>query len=161
MQSWVGKKIIFKSWNWSLNFQLHHLQFVSHVFSFYCIWKRWMVSFRGIYWRLITYFILLRMFRFFLFFFLVFFWVLLLAEVFTWVWGYLKKAVEFSLSHLLKISLKENLICFKILGIWSNILYLFVIYFFANPFLLNTRKTWGIHRAWKSCFLLPTYKPAT
>ena len=94
-------------------------------------------------------------------FFLVFFWVLLLAEVFTWVWGYLKKAVEFSLSHLLKISLKENLICFKILGIWSNILYLFVIYFFANPFLLSTQKTWGIHRAWKSCFLLPTYKPAT
>ena len=134
---------------------------ISHVFSFYCIWKRWMVSFRGIYWRPITYFILLRMFRFFLFFFLVFFWVLLLAEVFRWVWGYLKKAVEFSLSHLLKISLKENLICFKILGIWSNILYLFVIYFFANPFLLNTQKTWGIHRAWKSCFLLPTYKPAT
>ena len=41
---------------------------ISHVLSFYCICKRWMVSFRGTYWLSITYFILLRVFRFFLFF---------------------------------------------------------------------------------------------
>ena len=41
---------------------------ISHVLSFYCIWKRWMVSFRRTYWLSTTCFILLRVFRFFLFF---------------------------------------------------------------------------------------------
>ena len=56
---------------------------ISHVLSFYCIWKRWMVSFRRTYWLSTTCFILLRVFRFFLFFlvFLVFLWFLLLADV--------------------------------------------------------------------------------
>ena len=54
---------------------------IPHVLSFYCIWKRWMVSFRGRYWLSITYLILLRVFCFVLFFFLSLFWVLLLAKL--------------------------------------------------------------------------------
>ena len=43
---------------------------ISHVVSFYCIWKRWTLSVRGTccYWLSITYFILLRVFCFFLIF---------------------------------------------------------------------------------------------
>ena len=42
---------------------------ISHVLSFYCICKRWMVSFRGTYWLFITYFILFSVFCLFLFFY--------------------------------------------------------------------------------------------
>ena len=57
---------------------------ISHKLSLYCIWERWMVSFRGTYWLSSTYFILLRVFRFFLFlsfFFLIFLWILLLFSL--------------------------------------------------------------------------------
>ena len=80
MQNWVDKKIIFKYYNRSRSFQLHYLRFgfQKHVLSFYCIWKRWMLSFRGTYyyWLPIIYFILLRVFCFFLFFFF-FCWIFL------------------------------------------------------------------------------------
>ena len=55
---------------------------IPHVLSFYCIWKRWMVSFRGTYWLSITYFILLRVFHFFLFF--SFFLSFLVSSVTCW-----------------------------------------------------------------------------
>ena len=47
---------------------------ISHEFSLYCIWERRVVSFRGTYWLSSSYFILLCVFRFFLFlsFFLIF-----------------------------------------------------------------------------------------
>ena len=54
------------------------------LLSLYWIWERWMVSFRGTYWLSSTYFILLRVFRFFLFlsfFFLIFLWILLLFSL--------------------------------------------------------------------------------
>ena len=57
---------------------------ISHKLSLYCKWERWMVSFRGTYWLSSTYFILLRVFRFFLFlsfFFLIFLWILLLFSL--------------------------------------------------------------------------------
>ena len=58
---------------------------ISHALSFDCIWKWWMVLFRGTYWLSIIYFILLCVFLLcvFLFFplFLSFLWVPLLAEV--------------------------------------------------------------------------------
>ena len=41
---------------------------ISRTLSFYCIWKRWILSFHGTYWLSITYLILLRVFCFFLFF---------------------------------------------------------------------------------------------
>ena len=52
---------------------------VSHKLSLYCIWGQWMVSFRGTYLLSSAYFILLDVFRFFLFpsFFLIFLWILL------------------------------------------------------------------------------------
>ena len=47
---------------------------ISHDPSLYCIWERWMASFRGTYWLSCACFILLGVFRFFLFlsFFLIF-----------------------------------------------------------------------------------------
>ena len=48
---------------------------ISYELLLYCIWEWWIVSLRGTYWLSIAYFILLLVFRFFLFlsFFLVFF----------------------------------------------------------------------------------------
>ena len=54
------------------------------VLSVYCIWKQWMVSFRRTYcyWLSITYLILLRVFRFLLFFF--FFLSLFVSSITCW-----------------------------------------------------------------------------
>ena len=41
---------------------------ISHELSLYCIWEQWMVSFRGMHWLSSACLILLRVFRFFLFF---------------------------------------------------------------------------------------------
>ena len=64
---------------------------ISHAPSFDCIWKWWMVSFRGTYWLSIIYFFLLCVFLFFFSFFLSFLRVLLLLIV----WG-----IEVSLAIL-------------------------------------------------------------
>ena len=76
---------------------------ISHVLSFYCICKRWMVSFRGTYWLFITYFIFLLVLRFFLF---LFFFFLVFCEFYYLLgyWGKFgdtwNKAVELFLGSL-------------------------------------------------------------
>ena len=79
--------ISFFLWNLRTPFFTEHMWWllleISHELSLYCIWEQWMVSFRGTYGPSSAYFILLRVFRFFLFlsFFLIFFsWILLLFD---------------------------------------------------------------------------------
>ena len=73
MLNWVGKKTILnpklKS-KFSATLFAAWISNISHVLSSYCIWKWWMVSFCGTYyyWLSISYFFLLRVFRYFLFF---------------------------------------------------------------------------------------------
>ena len=65
---------------------------ISYELSLYCIWEQWMVLFRGTCWLPSVYFILLRVFRFFLFLF--FFWFFL--------WIPLLFSFEVSLLSILK-----------------------------------------------------------
>ena len=65
---------IFKSIFFKEHFRWLLLQ-IFYELSLYCIWEWWIVSLRGLYWLSNAYFILLRVFCFFLFlsFFLIFF----------------------------------------------------------------------------------------
>ena len=69
---------------------------ISYELSLYCIWEQWMVLFRGTCWLPSVYFILLRVFRFFLFlfFFWFFLWIPLLFSLEVSLLSILKKGVE-------------------------------------------------------------------
>ena len=79
MQSWVGQKIIFKILKLKSKFSTtlfaNWISEISHVLSFFSIWKQWMVSFRRTYcyWLSITYYIACVSFLSIFFFFLRFF----------------------------------------------------------------------------------------